>query len=73
MDMFCVDKTGTITMYQLAVTGVIPRDHWTESDLQLAGALASRQANQDPIALAFLEPTKALRKKLQWIRKLLAK
>ena len=27
MDVLCVDKTGTITMNQLAVTGVIPLDH----------------------------------------------
>src|ERR1035437_5899825 len=27
MDVLCVDKTGTITMNQLAVTGVIPLEH----------------------------------------------
>src|ERR1017187_7525071 len=31
MDVLCVDKTGTITMNQLAVTGVIPLEHGTES------------------------------------------
>ena len=30
MDVLCVDKTGTITMNQLAVTGVIPLKHATE-------------------------------------------
>ena len=54
MDVLCVDKTGTITMNQLAVTGVIPLEHATESDVLFAGALASREANQDPIDLAFL-------------------
>jgi len=54
MDVLCVDKTGTITMNQLAVTGVIPLEHATESDVLLAGALASQEANQDPIDLAFL-------------------
>jgi len=54
MDVLCVDKTGTITMNQLAVTGVIPLDDATESDVLLAGALASQEANQDPIDLAFL-------------------
>jgi len=49
-----VDKTGTITMNQLAVTGVIPLEHATESDVLFAGALASQEANQDPIDLAFL-------------------
>jgi len=54
MDVLCVDKTGTITMNQLAVTGVIPLDHATEADVLFAGALASQEANQDPIDLAFL-------------------
>ena len=54
MDVLCVDKTGTITMNQLAVSGVIPMEHATESEVLLAGALASRESNQDPIDLAFL-------------------
>jgi H+-transporting ATPase len=33
MDVLCVDKTGTITMNQLAVTGVIPLEHATEADV----------------------------------------
>ncbi len=58
MDVLCVDKTGTITMNQLAVTGVIPLEHATESDVLFAGALASQEANQDPIDLAFLVAAK---------------
>jgi H+-transporting ATPase len=58
MDVLCVDKTGTITMNQLAVTGVIPLDQATESDVLFAGALASQEANQDPIDLAFLAAAK---------------
>ena len=54
MDVLCVDKTGTITMNQLAVTGVIPLEHATKADVLFAGALASQEANQDPIDLAFL-------------------
>jgi len=54
MDVLCVDKTGTITMNQLAVTGVIPLEHATEADVLFAGALASQEANQDPIDHAFL-------------------
>ena len=54
MDVLCVDKTGTITMNQLAVTGVSPADHATEAEVLSAGALASQEANQDPIDLAFL-------------------
>ena len=54
MDVLCVDKTGTITKNQLAVTGVITLDGATESEVLLAGALASQEADQDPIDLAFL-------------------
>jgi plasma-membrane proton-efflux P-type ATPase len=58
MDVLCVDKTGTITMNQLAVTGVIPLAHATEADVLFAGALASQEANQDPIDLALLAAAK---------------
>ena len=61
MDVLCVDKTGTITVNELAVTGVIPLGHATESDVLFAGALASQEANQDPIDLAFLAAAKARR------------
>jgi H+-transporting ATPase len=54
MDVLCVDKTGTITMNQLAVTGVIPLGRASENDVLFAGALASQEADQDPIDLAFL-------------------
>ncbi len=54
MDVLCVDKTGTITLNQLAVTDVVPQEHATEADVLFAGALASQEANQDPIDLAFL-------------------
>ncbi len=58
MDVLCVDKTGTITMNQLAVTSIIPLEHATEADVLFAGALASQEANQDPIDLAFLAAAK---------------
>ena len=58
MDVLCVDKTGTITMNQLAVTGVIPLERATEADVLFAGALASQEADQDPIDLAFLAAAK---------------
>jgi H+-transporting ATPase len=58
MDVLCVDKTGTITMNQLAVTGIIPMEGATEADVLFAGALASQEANQDPIDLAFLRAAK---------------
>jgi len=58
MDVLCVDKTGTITMNRLAVTGVIPLESATEAEVLFAGALASKEANQDPIDLAFLDAAK---------------
>jgi magnesium-transporting ATPase (P-type) len=58
MDVLCVDKTGTITMNQLDITGVIPLEHATEADVLFAGALASQAANRDPIDLAFLTAAK---------------
>ena len=58
MDVLCVDKTGTITMNQLTVTGVIALEAATDADVLLAGALASQEANQDPIDLAFLAAAK---------------
>lgn len=61
MDVLCVDKTGTITLNQLAVTGVIPLAQATESDVLFAAALASQEANQDPIDLALLAAAKQRR------------
>lgn len=58
MDVLCVDKTGTITLNQLAVTGVIALEGATESEVLFAGALASQEADQDPIDLAFLDAAK---------------
>ena len=54
MNVLCVDKTGTITMNRLTVTGVVPLENVTEAEVLAAGALASLESNQDPIDLAFL-------------------
>ena len=59
MDVLCVDKTGTITTNQLAITGVIPVGTATESEVLRAGVLASQEANQDPVDLAFLSTANA--------------
>ncbi len=58
LNVLCVDKTGTITMNQLAVTGVIQMEGVTEAEVLSAGALASQEANQDPIDQAFLTAAK---------------
>lgn len=54
MDVLCVDKTGTITTNELAVTAVLPLGKSTETQVLFAGALASQEANRDPIDLAIL-------------------
>ena len=59
MDVLCVDKTGTITLNHLTVTDVLPQEHATSADVLCAAALASQEANQDPIDLALLAEAKA--------------
>ena len=54
MDVLCADKTGTLTLNRLALTGVLPEPGFTDDDVIRNGALASNEADQDPIDLAFL-------------------
>ncbi len=58
MNVLCADKTGTITMNKLSITKVMPLDGFTEKEVTLYGALASQEANQDPIDLAFITKAK---------------
>jgi H+-transporting ATPase len=58
MDTLCVDKTGTITMNRLSVTDAITVGEYEKKDVVLYGALASQEANQDPIDLAFISAAK---------------
>jgi len=54
MDVLCVDKTGTVTMNVLSIAETLPIDGFSEKDVLLYGALASREANKDPIDNAFI-------------------
>jgi H+-transporting ATPase len=54
MDVVCADKTGTLTMNRLTFTGALPQPGFTEADVVRDGALASNEADRDPIDLAFL-------------------
>lgn len=58
MSVLCADKTGTITMNKLSVANVIPLNGFTEKDVILYGALASQEANQDPIDNSFIVKAK---------------
>ncbi len=58
MDILCADKTGTLTMNRLSLTGVLPEPQFTEDEVVRDGALASNEADQDPIDLAFLRAAK---------------
>jgi H+-transporting ATPase len=54
MDILCVDKTGTITMNKMSVVKLVPLNGHSENEILLYGALASQEANHDPIDMAFI-------------------
>jgi H+-transporting ATPase len=58
MNIVCADKTGTMTMNRLSVEEEMAVDPYGEKDVILYGALASQEADQDPIDLAFLSAAK---------------
>jgi H+-transporting ATPase len=58
MDVLCSDKTGTITKNALTMGGTKPYAEYSENDVLLFSALASREEDQDPIDKAILTKTK---------------
>jgi H+-transporting ATPase len=58
MDVLCLDKTGTITLNKLVIKSLFAVDGRTKEELVLFGALASQEANQDPIDSAFISTAK---------------
>jgi H+-transporting ATPase len=49
MDVFCSDKTGTLTRNELAVTAVRALPEFDEAQVLGLGALASSEGGQDPV------------------------
>jgi len=51
VDIFCCDKTGTLTKNEMQVADPVLLNGFKEDDLFLHGALASRLENNDPIEM----------------------
>lgn len=54
MDVVCADKTGTLTMNRLTFIRALSQPGFTSEEVLRLGALASHEADQDPIDLAFM-------------------
>ncbi|MDE2605969.1 MAG: plasma-membrane proton-efflux P-type ATPase [Burkholderiales bacterium] len=59
MDTLLVDKTGTLTRNQLELAGLVALPGFTEDEVLRTAALASDEADQDPIDLAVLHAAAA--------------
>jgi H+-transporting ATPase len=60
MDVLCSDKTGTITKNALTLGGTKTYGEFSENDVLLFSALASREEDQDPIDRAICTKTKTV-------------
>ncbi|MEM0138586.1 MAG: HAD-IC family P-type ATPase [Thermoplasmatales archaeon] len=54
MDVLCADKTGTLTQNRVTISRVVPVGGFSEKDGLLYGYLASQEANNGPIDMAFI-------------------
>jgi len=61
MDTLCADKTGTLTQNKLSVSEVIPLNNFSSEEVILYGYLASQEANNDPIDVAFINQAKNIK------------
>ncbi|MEJ2760341.1 MAG: plasma-membrane proton-efflux P-type ATPase [Gammaproteobacteria bacterium] len=55
VDIFCADKTGTLTRNRMEVAEPVVLEGFTPDDLFLCAVLASRRENNDPIELPIFD------------------
>jgi len=55
MDVLCADKTGTLTENKLSIVDIEPAKDFTAEDVARFGAMASVEADQDNIDIAFIK------------------
>jgi H+-transporting ATPase len=55
IDVLCLDKTGTLTMNQLAVSDVIPFSGYNKDDVITIAAVTAKAESKDAIDLAIME------------------
>ena len=66
VDVFCSDKTGTLTKNEMHVADAVVLDGYEERDMFLLAALASRPENRDPIEMPIFQYIEDHFPDLQW-------
>lgn len=61
LDVLCSDKTGTLTLNQLAITAVRPEDGFDEAHVLEMAALASSDGGNDPVDMAIRAAAKKMK------------